>query len=203
MPTGYTWDVANGNMTEAKDYILRCARAFGATIMMRDDPLDKPIPEFQPNSYHREAMEAAKRKIDELYGLTIEHIQERIDVEYWHELDCNKKYRQEKIDERNRYSGMLSKVEKWQPPSPEHCKLKEFCIDQLNECLKHEFSDKDLDEYYPIDLEKPTIEKWLEDKIKEYSGQVEYHQKKHNEEVERTNERNNWINQLKDSLETL
>lgn len=45
MPTGYTVGIADGKITTFEQYAMTCARAFGALVMMRDDPFDAPIPE--------------------------------------------------------------------------------------------------------------------------------------------------------------
>ena len=95
---------------------------------------------------------------------------------------------------------MLDKVEVWEVPTPDHVKLKEFCINQLNESMEYGFTDEDLDKYYPLEIAKPSIEEWLEINIGKCEKEIEYHTKEWEKEVERTNERNNWINQLKDSL---
>jgi hypothetical protein len=41
MPTGYTAGVADGTITEFREYALLCARAFGACIMLRDEPVEE------------------------------------------------------------------------------------------------------------------------------------------------------------------
>ena len=47
MPTGYTAPIKDG--ISFNDFMWGCARAFGALIMMRDDPPGTPIPErFEP-----------------------------------------------------------------------------------------------------------------------------------------------------------
>ena len=49
MPTGYTCGVQNGEITELKDYILQCARNFGACIHMRGEDFNsKPIDFLNP-----------------------------------------------------------------------------------------------------------------------------------------------------------
>lgn len=45
MPTGYTADVQSGKVTDFAEYAMNCARAFGALVLMRDDPSDADIPE--------------------------------------------------------------------------------------------------------------------------------------------------------------
>ena len=42
MPTGYTAIIEDDPNCTFEQYLMRCARAFGATVTMRDDPLDKP-----------------------------------------------------------------------------------------------------------------------------------------------------------------
>lgn len=43
------------------EFAMRCARNFGALIMMRDEPLDAPIPEkFEPSGYYKKEYEKAK-----------------------------------------------------------------------------------------------------------------------------------------------
>ena len=43
MPTGYTAYVQDGVITEFADFAMKCARAFGALIDMRDESLDAEI----------------------------------------------------------------------------------------------------------------------------------------------------------------
>jgi hypothetical protein len=38
MPTGYTYEIEDGSITELNEYVWRCARAMGAMVMMRDKP---------------------------------------------------------------------------------------------------------------------------------------------------------------------
>ena len=38
MPTGYTLDLYNGKDITFEEFVLKCARAFGALIDMRDEP---------------------------------------------------------------------------------------------------------------------------------------------------------------------
>ena len=44
MPTGYTYDLYDGKDIEFPDFVMKCARAFGALIEIRDDPMDAAIP---------------------------------------------------------------------------------------------------------------------------------------------------------------
>lgn len=41
MPTGYTAGILDNKITTFSEFALLCSRAFGATIHMREDDLDK------------------------------------------------------------------------------------------------------------------------------------------------------------------
>lgn len=59
MPTGYTSPLYEGKEISFEQFALRCARNFGALVMMREEPLDTPIPEkFNPCEYCKREYEA-------------------------------------------------------------------------------------------------------------------------------------------------
>jgi hypothetical protein len=45
MPTGFTEPVIENEGETLERFVLRCARAFGPMIMLRDHSFDAPIPE--------------------------------------------------------------------------------------------------------------------------------------------------------------
>ena len=64
MPTGYTADVMDGKVTDFKLFAMQCARAFGALVIMRDEPLNAEIPdEFSPSNYHFQELEQARERL--------------------------------------------------------------------------------------------------------------------------------------------
>ncbi|TVY09852.1 hypothetical protein [Paenibacillus cremeus] len=199
MPTGYTHDVSEGKITDVKDYIMQCARAFGATIMMRDEPLGTPIPEFEPSTYSKNAIEKARERLKELQCMSNDEIEAQTEGEYQSELKRKKKYAQEKLETKNRYTKMLVDVYAWQAPTSDHGKLKQFCIDQLKESIKWDCDN--MEGYYnPESVKKQTAQEWLNSNIERCLRDIEYHSKEWEKEVERTNERNLWVKQLRDSF---
>jgi hypothetical protein len=201
MPTGYTWGVSNGSITSEKEYILQCARAFGATIMMRDEPLSTPIPdEFPLSSYHSEKLNQLNVELEEVNKLSDAEIEERIELENWNAIESNKRYRNENEVENKRYEDMLIKVNEWNPPTEEHVSLKKFCIDQIIESTKWQ---TDLDKFYPLEIPKLNPEEWKINRIERINKDILYHTRHHEEEVARTKNRNVWIQQLRESLEGL
>lgn len=54
MPTGYTAQIEDRRITNAKDFLLLCTRAFGVAIDIKDEPLSTPTPmEFEPDEYFK------------------------------------------------------------------------------------------------------------------------------------------------------
>lgn len=65
MPTGYTSYIGQG--CDFKTFAMKCARAFGACIDMRDSSLDAQIPDsFEPSRYHLKEKRAAERKFKKI-----------------------------------------------------------------------------------------------------------------------------------------
>jgi len=70
MPTGYTAKLMESGQT-FQDFVMQCARAFGACVMMRDDPMDAPIPErFEPSDYNVKRLAEAKAELVKLQAMT-------------------------------------------------------------------------------------------------------------------------------------
>ncbi|WP_426261541.1 hypothetical protein [Sphingomonas sp. DC1100-1] len=197
MPTGYTADVADGSVTDLTTFAMRLARGMGATVTMRDDPMDKPIPEaFEPSRYHAERLEEAKAERDRLHALTDAETQAEAEAEHAEFLSDRANAR----DEHNacvlRYKAMIDKVEAWQG-APEG--IKEFALDQLRSGM-----DFDCPREFRFYRQEPTTDgaEWMADKLAQIERDIEYHAKKDAEERARTDGRNAWIAQLRRSLAT-
>lgn len=196
MPTGYTSYIEDGKINNAKDFIMLCARAFGATIMMRDESLDAPIPEFKPSTYHLEQLEKAKQRLEEFKNMTNEQLQQEIDDNYNKEMEYRKQAIKEKLELKEKYLNVLNDIYAWKEPTPEHRKLKEFAIDQIKDSMQWDCST----EYYEQEYIKPTLEESRKLQIETALKDIKYYTKQNQEEIERTNERNLWVKQLRESF---
>jgi hypothetical protein len=196
MPTGYTCDIAKGITFE--QYAWSCARAFGALILMRDDPSDAPIPErFEPSDYMVKALAEAKAELARLDAMSLADAITAADAEYVAETERCIQRRAEYAELRNKYNAMLAQVVQWEPPTPDHVKYKEFMVEQIRSSI-----DGDCNEKYITEPAQLTGQQWLTLKITEARRSVAYHEKSHAEEVARTDNRNAWIKALRDSLAT-
>lgn len=194
MATGYTHDVADGKIKDFRTFALRCARAFGALIEMRDDPMDAPIPaEFKATDYHQKAIAEAVEKQKVLVAMTETERRAAYSREMEESWTRYSETKAEYLKTERRYREMLRKVQAWNPPSPEHKGLKDFMVEQLESSIKWDCGSVPKPE-------QPTLDQWWADKVARAARDIGYHRKEHAEEVERVKGRNLWVKQLNDSL---
>ena len=121
MPTGYTADVQDGKITEFSEFALQCARAFGALIMMRDEPMGATIPdEFKPDSYYIKALADAREELAKVRALSLAECKEEAKKLYEKQVQERDDRLERHRVEGARYRAMLAKVNAWQPPTPDH-----------------------------------------------------------------------------------
>lgn len=195
MPTGYTHPVQTGEVADFPTFAMRCARAFGALIEMRDDPMDASIPdEFTPSPFYAERLKEAEARLVELRQMTPDEIRaawsEAVDEAVRHRDE----YRERKATERRRYMAMLAKVEAWEPPTDEHVGLKEFMVKQLWDSIKLDCGD-----WLPsVDLGTP--DEWWRGQVAAAERDIARYRKELAAEKERAEARTRWVRQLRASL---
>lgn len=200
MPTGYTAPVKDGEITSARDYILSCARAFGATIHQRDDPPDDPPSKLNiEDSYRVKALASAKQRLAEAEEMTIEEAEAGERKEREASVAYRDKYLADQKVEKQRYVDMAVAVSKWEPPTDEHMGVKKFALEQLEESIKFDCGRF----YVPAVLEPRTPEQYKQRKIADAKENVQYHEEGLANEKERVESQNAWIDSLYSSVEGL
>lgn len=197
MPTGYTADVQSGKVTEFRDFAMCCARAFGALIHMRDDPMSAEIPDaIKPSTDDNEkALADAEARLAKFRAMTERQAESAAKKAHAKALAAHEAYEAEKRLQRKRYETMLLKVTQWTPPTPDHRGLKKFMQEQLAESIK-------FDCYKPGDPPLPLSgAAWLHGEIERAQRDVEYHTKQIAEELERAASRTQWVRALRESLD--
>jgi len=194
MPSGYTSELYDGKPQTFEQFVLQCARAFGATIMQRDDPWDAPLRLPKPSTdYSAERLAQAQNELDRFRGMPAELVEIEAEESYLAALDAWKKAEKDKRDREERYRNMLADVMGWVPPTAEHEGLKEFMIQQLEESIRFDCSVWDP----PV---RKTADEYRAEKIESAERDIRYHTKSMAEEIERTNGRRGWITDLAESL---
>ena len=199
MPSGYTAPVRDGEVVELDDFVLKCARAFGACIMQRDDPIDDAPKMEEVSDYHSNALKKAEKELAQLKVKSRDELLQDFFAAQRAALESYEKDLKEKSQAELRYRSMIEKVEGWQPPSPDHEGLKEFMLKQLNDSIEWDCNTG----YYKDQLERiqeMTFESWYAEELKAAEWDVEYHGREYKEEVERVENRNKWKQQLYESL---
>lgn len=179
MPTGYTHSIKDG--ITFKDFVMNCSRA---------------MPErFEPTDYHVTQIKDLEAKLMRLRYMNPDECQAEADTK--HDKDVQGELDRNREDNvlLGRYNTMLTKVKSWNPPTSEHQGLKDFMIEQLTSSIDWDCRPNDARE-----IPKPSERAHIEEQINITLKTIAYHRKAHEEEVERTEGRNLWIGQLRDSL---
>ena len=194
MPTGYTADVQSGKITTLREYALRCARGFGALIMMRDEPHDTPIPEqFVPRTeYHDKLISRARDILDTVPSLSATECDRRAGEEYEGALERHVEHVAEAHASKTRYAEMRAKVEAWEVPDSLR-ELRAFMLQQIQESTKYDNGCE------PEPLRK-TGEAWRAAQLESASRDLAYGTTERDKEISRVNGRNQWLAALRASL---
>lgn len=199
MPTGYTAPIADG--IAFKEYAMGCARAFGALIMMRDEPQDASIPkELKPSDYYKTAMEKESKELKELDSM--DDLTASIKAEAEYQKQCA--YHADEIIKQKelhkKYNEMLAVVCAYESPSLDHDNFKKFMSDQIIESIKFDCGST----YHQRRLESLRLltgAEWKASERKRLQESIAYKKSEYQKEIERTNKRNDWLKKLRDSLQ--
>lgn len=196
MPTGYTAELMEKG-TEFKPFVLQCARAFGALIEMRDDPMDATIPDkFEPDDYYVKGLAEATQEHQRLQDMTDD---EKIDFGV-QAREANIVSHQKSLAtataENERLGEMARQVNAWKPPTPEHNGLKEFMLDQI----KISMNDLSYSHQYLKEAEERSPMSYYVAAVSSAAWNINYHTEKSGKERKRAEERTEWVKQLRMSL---
>lgn len=200
MPTGYTAKLMEEGQT-FQEYAMTCARAFGACIEMRDDPMDKPIPEeFKPSDYYLVSVKKMVKELNDFKKMT------KDEIETWYKKIKNSTIKDiknslKKIrEEDSRLDKMWTEVLNWNPPTEEHKKFKDFMLEQIR------ISYNSSTDWYKKELKrinKITAEEMYNEHIESLVGRIANYKEHYNKECEAVKSRNAWIKNLRDSLKNV
>lgn len=196
MPTGYTAKLMESGQT-FPEFVLLCARAFGALITMRDDAMNAPIPEeFKPTDYYENSLRDNRAALKRLENMTNE---ERIRFginEKEKAIASARSYLEKVALENSRLLKMAWKVQAWTPPSPDHTGLKSFMLQQIDTSMNH-------GSYWTESLNKAEAKapfEFYSEAVESARSSIEYSLKEQEKELERVADRNRWVRQLRESL---
>lgn len=196
MPTGYTASVADGTITSLREFALQCARAFGATITMRDDPMSAEIPErFEPNGFYRRMMEQAMARLRHLQALSPIEAQREMQQQHSAAMARWREQTWDDARQRVRYLAMIDAVCDWEPPTPDHSGLRSFMLRQLHESFTFDCGGEH--------LRMPRLQRWpdwLAEQIAKAGRDVDDYAEHQVADNLRAATRTAWVRELRASL---
>lgn len=194
MPTGYTHAVCDGKVTDFNEFAMNCARAFGALIMMRDEPMDAPIPEeIAPSTeYYDRRLTENKKRLGEVQAMTNAEADAAATSEHRDAVAGRRKYLADQDAEAARINAMLAKVRAWTPPTESHVEMKSFMIEQLTISLPGSYTPA-----IPALLDGPA---WRKKEIESLASSIVRDQAERDKEIERARGRTEWVKALRASL---
>ena len=205
MPTGYTADIVEGKISTFKEFAKKCMRAFGATIHMRDEPLDKEYKKRSPDDYYYARIHEIESQLVKALKAPDKFF---IDMEM-DRLKSDYSYHKKKIEEKKatyeRLASILEETENWNPPTKEHAGIKDFMIQQLEETIKYDgdssYNEGELDDIVR-QMESPIDIKRVKDEhIESLKEDLESAKKRLEEEIKRCEDSDEWVSQFLKSLD--
>lgn len=193
MPNGYTAKIYDGSDVTLRGYLLGVARAMGYAVLQRDDSADVPVRKAEPTTrYHDESIDKARRRRDWLQTLDAHDAEREARAEHEAEHASWVESRDRMHEMQLRYETMIANVEGWHP-DPLIESTKEVALKYLRESLE-------FDTYNSGPPVPQTGAAWLSQQLAIAERNIAYHEAERAKEIERTAERNRYIDAFYASL---
>jgi len=198
MTTGYTEILERKPDTTFEAWAMRCARAFGPLMDMRDAPLDAEIPEeIQPDLAHdKNELVKAEALLKKLKAMTLPEAEREAEAEHQRLLRADREYQKERTARRAIYQLMLDRVNVWVPPTPGHAGLQAFMREQLEGAMEWGTSPS-LFGFLP---ERKRGKVWRAEQIDNAQRDIDYHQERILKATKHAQEATDWLRALRASL---
>lgn len=139
MPTGYTAQIEDGKITNAKDFLLLCTRAFGVAIDLKDEPLSTPTPmEFEPDEYYKIKLQRRKQELEKLELMTIDEFIKQEKRSMQESAEFAREHIEKMESANKRYMQIREVIVKWNPPTASHENLRKFALEQIDKSIYSE-----------------------------------------------------------------
>ena len=197
MPSGYTAAIHDGKKQTFTEFAMNCARAFGALVLLRDEP-NAPIPdEFPPSEHDKRWRDEALTKLLTLERRTTTEWADAQRAEVAEHNAYVARTSEQAAALRTRYDRMLADVNAWQPPTTEHQALKDFMVKQLEESIAFDCSTS-----YLTQRDEKPLQDYIDQTLRAARSQHERAEQSWQAEQSRAKGRTSWVRALRNSLPT-
>jgi hypothetical protein len=194
MPSGYTAELYEGKDVSLPEFVLKCARAFGALIEMRDESMDAPIPDkFEISPYYPMNLFEAGARLSRIQQWTDQEADDKARESWEENVQAVRESNARAAATGLRYIIMIGRVKQWQPPTADHEELKNFMLSQLRESYKFDVHML----AYPVRL---SGAEYREQEIARAKRDIGYYTEQMFAEVNRVQGRTQWVKDLRASL---
>lgn len=197
MPTGYTSAIKDGITFE--EFVMSCARAFGALVTMRDEPHDAKIPKkFEPDDYHTKRLIESEKRAKELRDMTVWEAAKCATAAYNNRVQEIEKVIKERKELRAKYEAMLVKVVAWKPPTEDHVNLQNFMVEQITGSIDFDCNVSHYLENPPVKMDG---EVWRREAQERVVKDIAYYKAEEVKEQQRAADQTRWVTELRRSLQ--
>ena len=130
MPTSYTAKLMDKGQ-DFRSFVLTCARAMGACVIQREDPMSDLPKKQEPHRYNAELLRKATAELARLRGMDSDAQYTFASARKVEVVNNSAESLQRGKNENKRLDDMLARVVAWTPPTPDHAGLKEFMVEQI------------------------------------------------------------------------
>ncbi len=198
MPTGYTSKLHDGEQTFPQ-FAATCARAFGALVMLRDEPSSDELPPDTGGSdtFYKDRAIRLEREIAELENASLESLEAMVDKEHAEAVAYFESAQAKHIARKARYLAMIAHARDWAPPTPDHEGMKKFMLEQLQQSI-------DFDCSHGPTRPEPKLDavEWKQRRLWTLRDDLQRSLTELNKDTERNAGRNKWLEDLRSSLNT-
>lgn len=194
MATGYTHDLIEKPDLRFTAFASRCARAMGALIMLRDEPITDTLPETAGDdlAYETKSLAEAEAEVERVTNMTTAEWE----AAHRKHIEDTRKRNAEATDKANRWRDVCERLTRetlaWKPPTPDHAGLQTFMLEQLRMTVEHDGK--------PYLLPVLSLPEFQTTSVEGARRTLDYHRKSMHNATIRVNERAAWLAALKASL---
>lgn len=203
MPTGYTVGIEDGTITTGKDFLKLCTRAFGVALELKDEPLSVPTPvKFEPDTYYAKRLKEAESDFENFKSMSFEDAKAEMIKAYEDRIDMYKTMLKNSLRRNEQYAKVRDEVEAWNPPTEDHRELKKFALNQIDMCID---SQEWIDRYREyakelLDDSDNAVTEYIHEQTEFRRQSVKRAKESWEEEIKRTEDKNEWMRQFLNSL---
>lgn len=213
--TGYTYPIPDGKITTGAEFLRRCARAFGACCVFREESLDIPLEKLmddyminRKSDYYLTRYGETLKAYGEFIGMSEEDGKALLKETRENEIEHAKEALEKMKKDGAAYEKVRREVDEWIPPTTEHICIKQFALEQIDSCMptKSEIAKEEIhisELMVSLDHLDEEYETWRKTRIEKFEWDLNYYKSHGAKETCNYDGNISYLNQFIESLKDL